>query len=189
MRKPFEFLLVFLFVYPQYAAAYYADFTYLTPDKTQYSYVNGAFEESHSIIPQEPIDHKEVENSSFKTLFNAAQEISPAVANYMFDDNVTKTELYIDLTSSLLSFAIRMLTKDQFNLRVREITNGDNNKSDYSVELGLRPNNYLGLNFLIPNSEYMFALSLFPSKDTVFSFIISDNQSSTVTGFNINSVF
>jgi hypothetical protein len=106
----------------------------------------------------------------------------------MFDDNVTKTQLYIGLTSSLLSFAIKKLTEEQFDLRLHERINSDN-KSDYSVELGFRPISFIGFNFLVPNGEYMFALSVFPSKNTKFSFSISDNQTTTVTGFNINTVF
>jgi hypothetical protein len=167
------------------------DYTISDPTpKSRFSFLNSNTDESGtSAISDKFIYQAEGhDDSTLLSLFDIAEEFSPAVERYMFDDNVTKTQLYMDLSSALLSYAFRKITDNIIDLRLHEDTY-DDNKSYYSVEFGFRPSQYFGLNFLVPNGEYKFGLSLFPSENTAISFSINDNQTTTVTGIDLNAVF
>ncbi|MDR2401532.1 MAG: hypothetical protein LBD73_07785 [Deferribacteraceae bacterium] len=189
MRK--RFFLVILLFFSQSVMADIAEFSYLSSNVPHFSYLNeGESENSGVAIPKEVISHNIPggKDGGMQTVFNIAEELSPAVERYAFDDNVTRTQLYFGLSSALLSYATRRITGDQLDLRLYEEV-GEDNKSSYSLELGFRPISLIGFNFLVPNGAYMFGLSVYPAKGTALSFTINDNNTATVTGFNINTVF
>jgi hypothetical protein len=128
------------------------------------------------------------EDAGLQTILYIAEEISPAVERYAFDDNATQSQLYMGLSSALLSYAVRKMSENQFDLRLHEDIKSDN-KSVYSVELGFRPISIVGLSFLVPNGAFMVGLSFYPSDNTILSFTVNDNETTTVTGVNINAVF
>jgi hypothetical protein len=130
MRKYLFFLVLSVF-YAQSAAAYvnYTNFTYLHPVRANFSYLNTMQEESPGIdIPKEAAVHVPEDNADLRTLFTIAEELSPAVERYAFDDNATKSRLYMDVSSVLISYAVRRVTGGQFDLRLHE-DRGEDNKS------------------------------------------------------------
>jgi hypothetical protein len=164
----------------------YQYFSYLSPEAGLDSQESEGF-----ILPETDINkYKNIisEDSELTALLYIAEEISPAVERYAFDDNATQSQLYVGLSSALVSYAVRKMTGNQFDLRLHEEIKSDN-KSSYSVELAFRPVSAIGVNLLVPNGEFMLGLSIYPSDNTVFSFIINDNETATVTGVNINAVF
>jgi hypothetical protein len=177
-------------VYANFSQRNYQNFSYLSPD---YPCLDSPKNENEgfSLLEVPNVNGYEsivAVDSGQQKLFYIAEELSPVVERYAFDDNATTSQLYFGVSSALISYAVRKATDNQFDLRLHEDINEDN-KSKYSVELAFRPVSYIGLNFLVPNGEYMFGLSFYPSDSTVLSFIINDNETATVTGFNINTVF
>jgi hypothetical protein len=175
----------FSYLHPQKAV--YNNFSYLSPEAVTDSRQSALY--ALSGVPD--LNKYETiisDGTGLQTLLYIAEEISPAVERYAFDDNATQSQLYMGLSSALLSYAVRKATGNQFNLRLHEEIKSDN-KSDYSVELGFRPISAVELSFLVPTGEFMFGLSFYPTDDTIFSFTINDNETATITGVNINAVF
>jgi hypothetical protein len=166
------------------------DYTVLNPEPVGFSFLHNQTDGMSGSNISEKFAYKteEQDNSAVFSLFDIAEEFSPAVERYMFDDNVTETQLYMGLSSALLSYTFRKMTDNLIDLRLHEDIK-DDNKSLYSVEFGIRPTPFFGLNFLVPNGEYRFGLSLFPSENSAISFSINDNQTTTVTGIDLNAVF